>query len=320
MTPKLGILALTAVLLSGSALAQEGSVVVYNPAGDAGELIIDGFQAKYPGVSVSTINAGVGELFTRMSAERNNPQGDIILCASSEAFMANPDLFASYESTEIANFSADVIGPDHTYYGCSMPLQAFIVNTNLLAEDEYPTSWEDLSDPRFAGKLVLANPSLSGSAYAQLAQILQLYGWDVAEGIMANARFTTSSQSVFQDVGRGEIEIGVTGEANIGPMVDEGYPVTAVYPSDGTGLRFDASAIIDGAPNLDNAKLFLDYANSAEAHELLVSTNRRSVRADIAAPDGLAPTSEIVTFTYDADAAAENRDEALAHWEELFAQ
>ncbi|HWJ86837.1 MAG TPA: extracellular solute-binding protein [Pelagibacterium sp.] len=320
MTPKLGILALTAVLLSGSALAQEGSVVVYNPAGDAGELIIDGFQAKYPGVSVSTINAGVGELFTRMSAEKNNPQGDIILCASSEAFMANPDLFASYESTEIANFSADVIGPDNTYYGCSMPLQAFIVNTNLLAEDEYPTSWEDLSDPRFAGKLVLANPSLSGSAYAQLAQILQLYGWDVAEGIMANARFTTSSQSVFQDVGRGEIEIGVTGEANIGPMVDEGYPVTAVYPSDGTGLRFDASAIIDGARNLDNAKLFLDYANSAEAHELLVSTNRRSVRADIAAPDGLAPTSEIVTFTYDADAAAENRDEALAHWEELFAQ
>lgn len=320
MTPKLGILALTAVLLSGSALAQEGSVVVYNPAGDAGELIIDGFQAKYPGVSVSTINAGVGELFTRMSAEKNNPQGDIILCASSEAFMANPDLFASYESTEIANFSADVIGPDNTYYGCSMPLQAFIVNTNLLAEDEYPTSWEDLSDPRFAGKLVLANPSLSGSAYAQLAQILQLYGWDVAEGIMANARFTTSSQSVFQDVGRGEIEIGVTGEANIGPMVDEGYPVTAVYPTDGTGLRFDASAIIDGARNLDNAKLFLDYANSAEAHELLVSTNRRSVRADIAAPDGLAPTSEIVTFTYDADAAAENRDEALAHWEELFAQ
>lgn len=320
MTPKLGLLALTAVLLSGSALAQEGSVIVYNPAGDAGELIIDGFQAKYPGISVSTINAGVGELFTRMGAERNNPQGDIILCASSEAFMSNPDLFASYESTEIASFSADVIGPDNTYYGCSMPLQAFIVNTNLLSEDEYPTSWEDLADPRFAGKLVLANPSLSGSAYAQLAQILQLYDWDVAGGIMANARFTTSSQSVFQDVGRGEIEIGVTGEANIGPMVDEGYPVTAVYPSDGTGLRFDASAIIDGAPNLDNAKLFLDYANSAEAHELLVSTNRRSVRADIAAPEGLAPTSEIVTFTYDADAAAENRDEALAHWEELFAQ
>lgn len=320
MTPKLRLLALTAALLSGSALAQEGSVVVYNPAGDAGELIIDGFQAKYPGISVSTINAGVGELFTRMGAERNNPQGDIILCASSEAFMSNPDLFASYESTEIASFSADVIGPDNTYYGCSMPLQAFIVNTNLLSEDEYPTSWKDLADPRFAGKLVLANPSLSGSAYAQLAQILQLYDWDVAGGIMANARFTTSSQSVFQDVGRGEIEIGVTGEANIGPMVDEGYPVTAVYPSDGTGLRFDASAIIDGAPNLDNAKLFLDYANSAAAHELLVSTNRRSVRADIAAPEGLAPTSEIVTFTYDADAAAKNRDEALAHWEELFAQ
>lgn len=321
MTPKSAYLAIAVGLLSATALqAQEGSVTIYNPAGDAGELIIDGFQAKYPGISVSTINAGVGELFTRISAESANPQGDVIVCASSEAFMANPDLFASYESSEIANFPPDVIGPDNTYYGCTMPLQAFIVNTNLLGEDEVPTSWEALADPQYEGKIILANPSLSGSAYAQLAQILQLYGWDVAEGIMANARFVTSSQAVFQDVARGEIEIGVTGEANIGPLIDEGYPVAAVYPTDGTGLRFDATAIIEGGPNPENAQLFLDYANSLEAHELIVSTNRRSVRTDVAAPEGLAPTSEIATFPYDAEAAAAGRDEALAHWEELFSQ
>jgi iron(III) transport system substrate-binding protein len=234
--------------------------------------------------------------------------------------MANPDLFESYESTESAAFSADVIGPNNTYYGCTMPLQAFIVNTNLLDEADYPTSWEALADPKYKDKIELANPSLSGSAYAQMAQMLQLYGWEMVEKVMGNARFVTSSEAVFQDVGRGEIEIGVTGEANIKPMIDEGFPVVAIYPEDGTGLRFDASAIIKGGPNPDNARLFLDFANSKEAHDIIASTNRRSVREDVAAPAGLAPTSEITTFPYDAEQAAANRDENLAKWDELFAQ
>lgn len=310
----------TCALMGQAAVAQEGALVVYNPAGDAGELIIDAFREKYPGVSISAINAGVGELFTRMSAEKANPQGDVLLCASSEAFLANPELFLPYESAELANFEANVVAADHSFYGCSMPLQAFIINTNLMSEDAYPRSWADLAKPELEGKLVLANPSLSGSAYAQLAQILQLHGWDVAERVMKNARFTTSSQSVFQDVGRGEIEVGVTGEVNVKTMMDEGYPVVAIYPEDGTGLRFDASAIIAGGPNPDNAKLFLDFANSKQAHELLVSTNRRSVRKDVAAPEGLMPTSDVPTFPYNNQLAADTRDENLAKFDKLFSQ
>lgn len=312
---------MAATALMGTAVyAQEGNLIVYNPAGDAGERIIDAFKAKYPAISISAINAGVGELFTRIAAEKNNPQGDVILCASSEAYLANPGLFEPYVSTEAAAFSSDVVAVDSSFYGCSMPLQAFIVNTNLLSEDEYPKSWADLAKPELKGKLVLANPSLSGSAYAQLAQIIQLHGWEVAEKVMANARFTTSSQSVFQDVGRGEIEVGVTGEVNVKTMMDEGYPVTAVYPQDGTGLRFDASAIIANAPHMDNAKLFLDFANSAEAHEIIVSTNRRSVRTDVSAPAGLIPTADVPTFMYDDGLAAATREENLAKFEELFGQ
>lgn len=311
--------ALIATMAYGhTAFAQDGNVVIYNPAGDAGELIIDAFRAKYPSVEISAINAGVGELFTRMSAEKDRPQGDVILCASTEAFLANPDLFEPHDSVEAPNFDASVVAADKSFYGCSMPLQAFIVNTNLLEEKDWPTTWKSLADPRFEGELVMANPSLSGSAYAQLAQILQLYGWETAEGVMDNARFTTSSQAVFQDVGRGEVAVGITGEVNVKTMMDDGFPVTIIYPEDGTGLRFDASAVIKGGPNPDNARLFLDFANSAEAHALIVSTNRRSVRKDVSAPEGLAPTSDIPTFPYDADLAAANRDENLAKFDEIF--
>jgi len=320
MKLRLALTFVAATTFGPMAIAQDGNLVIYNPAGDAGELIIDAFRAKYPSVDISAINAGVGELFTRMGAEKDSPQGDMILCASSEAFLSNPDLFEPYESTELANFSEDVVAANKSFYGCSMPLQAFIVNTNLISEDQYPRTWESLADPMYKDKLVMANPSLSGSAYAQLAQILQLYGWDAAEKVMDNARFVTSSQSVFQDVGRGEVEIGITGEVNVKTMMDDGFPVTIIYPEDGTGLRFDASGIIKGGPNPDNAKLFLDFANSKQAHELIASTNRRSVRKDVAAPGGLAPTADIPTFPYDANLAASSRDENLANFDKLFSK
>lgn len=306
--------------LPGVAVAQSGALVVYNPAGDVGERLVDRFRQLYPQITVSMIAGGVGEMFTRIGAEAANPQGDVLICASAEAYLANPQYFAAYESVEAANFPAEVVGPDFAWYGCSMPLQAFVVNTRLLDEADWPRRWLDLGDEKYADRIVLANPSLSGSAYAQMAQILQLHGWDLMERVVRNARYVNSSSTVFQDVARGEIEIGVTGEANIGPLIAEGFPVVAIYPEDGTGLRYDATAIIAGGPNADNARLFLDFANSREAHGILVETNRRSVRADVEAPAGLAPTAEIVTFPYDADRAAAERAEATARWETLFAR
>ncbi len=86
------------------------------------------------------------------------------------------------------------------------------------------------------------------------------------------------------------------------------------------GLRYDASGIIAGGPNPQNAALVLDFLNSKEAHEIVAGTNRRSVRVDVPALAGLAPTDQIKTFPYDAALAAKNRDENIKHWDELFSR
>jgi len=315
MIRKLVLLATLA--LAGAALAQE--LVIYN-AGSS-ELIEDtvaAFNQAHPEINVTVVSAGVGQHTTRIEAEAANPRGDIFFGASVESFEAIIDLFEPYEAANDAEYDPVFIHPEKRYYGYSQPLQAFVVNTNLLAEDERPTSWADLADPRFEGKIIMANPSLSGSAYAQLAQMLQLYDWDVVEGLVRNATFVSSSQLVFENVARGEIEIGITGEANIAMLLAEGWPVAAIYPSEGTGLRFDAMGIIAGGPNPESARVFMDWATSLANHEIAARHFRRSVRADAPAPEGLAPTAEVPTFPYDPDLAAATRDENLRRFDELF--
>lgn len=318
VTSLLRVAALT-LLLPGAVLAQ--NLVIYN-AGSS-ELIEDtvaAFNAAHPEINVTVVSAGVGQHTTRIEAEAANPRGDIFFGASVESFEAIVHLFEPYQTANDADFDRAFVHPEYAYYGYSQPLQAFVVNTNLMPLEEAPTSWADLADPRFEGKIIMANPSLSGSAYAQLAQMLQLYDWDLVEGVVRNTSFVSSSQLVFENVARGEIEIGITGESNIAQLISEGWPVAAVYPSEGTGLRFDSMGIIKGGPNPDAAKVFMDWATSLANYEVAARHFRRPVRADAPAPEGLAPTTDVPTFAYDPDLAAANREADLAHFDELFAQ
>lgn len=312
-------IALAVLVLLAVASAQD--LVIYN-AGSS-ELIEDTIQAfkeQHPDIDVTVVSAGVGQHTTRIRAEADNPRGDVFFGASVESFETLVDLLDSYETAETANFDPKFVHPEHKYYGYSQPLQAFVVNTDLMPLEEAPKSWSDLADPRYEGKIIMANPSLSGSAYAQLAQMLQLYDWDLVERVMANTSFVSSSQLVFQNVARGENEIGITGESNIAMLISEGWPVAAVYPSEGTGLRFDAMGIIKDGPNPEAARTFMEWATSLANYEVAARHFRRPVRADAPAPEGLAPTSEVPTFDYDPDRAAADRDDNLAKFDEIFSR
>lgn len=307
------------LLCSGLALA-EGKVVVYSSAPvSMSEGIIRLWYRQHPNIRVELVTAGTGELFTRAQAERFNPQADIMLTGGKEQFESAIHLFQPYKSAEDSAFPPNMKHPQYLYYGISLPLQVFIVNTKLLSLDTAPRSWADLADPKYKGKVIMAHPALSGSAYAQLNIMLQLYGWDFVERVIRNVVVTSSSRLVYQGVADGEYAVGITGEGNVFTLKKQGYPVEAVYPSDGTALRFDAVGIFKGAPNLENARLFLDFVNSKEVHEKIVvaQEERRSARPDVAPPPGLRSTSEIPWMNYDDAEAANDRNGKLQRFEDI---
>jgi len=299
-----------------------GKVVIYNAdTAEFGEAFSQSFNKHHPDVRVEIISAGVGQLFTRVKAEAARPQGDIILAASHESFLQMADLFQAATSKFDADFASNLKDAQRRFYGFSMPLQVLIINTSLVPAAEAPRAWKDLGDPKWKGKIIMANPALSGSAYAQLAQMIQLHGWPLIQQVVKNATITSSSKLAYQGVGTGEFAIGLTGEENVFKLKEEGRPVDAIHPAEGTGLRFDAVGIIKGGPNPDNAKLFLDFITSKEAHSIAAGKPffRRSVRKDVAPPPGLKPTGEITFFDYDVQRAAKEKAVYLKKFDEIMA-
>ncbi|HNZ09740.1 MAG TPA: extracellular solute-binding protein [Bacillota bacterium] len=311
------ILALTIVPMASAA----GKLVIYSPATKATtDLIVNMFNKKYPDITVEVINAGTGELATRIKAEKVRPGGDVLLTGGTETVDTMLDFIQPYKCANDADFAPDFKHPEYYYYAFSLPLQVFIINTKLVSEKDAPQTWKELAEPKWKGKVIMANPSASGSAYAQLNIMLQLYGWDMVKGMLANTSITSSSKLSYQNVANGEYAIGLTGEANVYNLIEEGYPVKAVYPKDGTALRYDTVSIIKNGPNLENAKKFIDFVTTKEVYTLIANEeSRRMGRNDVPVKAGLLPTAQIKFMKYDEKYAADNKKAILEKFDDLFA-
>jgi len=317
------VLLVGVLLLCGACLAfGAGTVVIYNAGSpEMGDDLAKAFRAKYPDVKVEIIRAGSGELITRIKAEEKKPQGDVIMAIAKENLEVIGNLLEPYKVKEDAAFPGGVKDPAGRYYGFSYNIQAFIVNTELAPLAEAPKSWKDLADKKWNGKLLFANPALSGSAFAQMFQMVELYGWEHINAVRRLATYVSSSTLAYTLVARGEFAVGVTGEGNVFTEKSKGNPVEAVYPAAGTGLRFDASGIIKGGPNPANARLFMDWLTTKEAMSIISGAPhfRRMTRPDVPPPPGLKPSSEIKFIPYDDKAATAKRDEYLKKFGEIFA-
>lgn len=279
------------------------------------------WQEDYPDIELEVIKMGSGDVINRVKAESSNPQVDVIWSIGGEPLEQNSDLLQPYEPADWDMIeSVYKVGTNWLPYTGIM--NVFIVNTDMLDESEYPRTWPALGDDSIAG-VSTARADQSGSSYMQLANVLSIYGdgeegWDVYRSIMENFVFSSSSGAVPRFVNDGELPVGITLEDNAQRFVLGGGPVAIVYPEDGAIAAPDGIAVIKGAPNLEGAQLFVDWALSSRVQNFLVTEmGRRPVRSDADTPPGLPSMSEINTVEYDFGWSADNRNAFIERFREL---
>lgn len=283
------------------------------------EAMLPRFEAE-TGIKAEYIKMGSADVIGRVIAEKGNPQADVIWSIGAEQLEANPDILEEYIPKEW-----DKVDPVFKVGNKWLPytgiVMVFVVNTNLVSEDLTPRKWTDLGDSWLKGKISSARADKSGSSYMQLATVLNIYkekGWDVYKSILANFVLSGSSSAVPRFVNDGELSVGITLEDNAYRYVEGGGPVKIVYPEDGTTAAPDGIALVKGAPNSEEAKIFIDWALSKKTQDFLVEQmGRRPVRVDGAIAPGLPPLSEIKTVPYDFAWSAGSKKEFVEKWTEL---
>ena len=278
------------------------------------EAIIEAFTAKYPNITVTHIEKDSTAVLSLV--QQNASDSDVVILIAQDSLEPMAANLVPYKNANDAKFGAEYKDAEGRWYACSMPLQTFMYNTDLLKGDDVPKSWFDLADPKYYGKIVLANPSSSGSAYAQLYMMYKLTGdLSLAEAIAKNGTvYVTDSKSGPQAVARGEYALTMTGESNVSSAIAQGSPVTYLYPVEGTGRRIEGAGIIEGCKNLEAAKIFMDWFTSKAGAEVIRSCGRRPVSTEVGGPDFLPALDELPFFEYDAIEAGQLKKQLRAEF------
>ncbi|MGN1119300.1 MAG: ABC transporter substrate-binding protein [Oscillospiraceae bacterium] len=260
-----------------------GKVTVYMPSPSGlADKIAAGFQEK-TGVQVETFQGTTGEILARLEAEEANPVADVVILASwSDGLsMKNDGKIASYTPANSDKVVDGWIDEDNMLFGYSASAVGVIYNTTIIPE--LSADWSELADEQYKDLLAIPDPEKSGSCKDFVAGFVNKYGWDAFEGMAANGMTVPgANKAALEAVTTGEIGVLAAGvDYNAYSSIAKGEPLAIYYPAGGTVVNPRPAMIMNTAPNVENAKAFVDYLFSDEAQQLVAEAYLLPGRSDV---------------------------------------
>lgn len=312
-----------------------GNLVLYSSMTDADlEALLTCFGEVYPNINVEVVNGSAGELTSRIAAEAENPQADLVWGGMMDSDgRAHEDIFEEWvsehdnEAIEGYSTSNGLYSMDH------LSTVVFCVNTELEAELGLSiTTYEDLLDPALKGKIVISDPNSSSAAWNNLANIMSVYGadsteaWTYIDQLMPNLVVVGSSSACFNNVQQGEYVVGLTYEDGAVLLLKNGAEnLRLQYPENGTSAAAVGTALVKNGPNPENAKAMINFVCSAEGQSAMAAYQQGTLRYTnagytVPADAWLPATSEIKWVHRDVAYLTEHKPEILEHWNNLYAE
>ena len=288
--------------------------------------LVDEFETQ-TGISVEVVAAGTGELLKRVESEQGNPLGDIFWGGSISTMKPSKDLFEDYQSVNEDAVYDDMKNVEGSLTRFTNIPSVIMVNTDLIGDIKIE-GYEDLLNPELKGKIAHCDPSKSSSSYEHLINMLYAMGngnpedgWDYVEKLCENldGKLLSGSSAVYKGVADGEYTVGLTFEEGGAKYVADGAPVKLVYMKEGVISKPDGVYIIKDAKNMENAKKFIDFVTGKDAQTIIIEKlNRRSVRKDVPAPNGLEKLENINLIKDDENLVVEKKQEWLDKFKDIF--
>lgn len=262
-----------------------GKVTVYmpSPAGLADKLAA-AFTEK-TGVEVEQFQGTTGEILARLEAEQANPVADVVILASwSDGLSMKADgQLESYTPAAADKINSGWIDTDNTLFGYSASAVGVIYNTTVIPE--LNADWSELADSQYKDMIAIPDPEKSGACKDFLAGLVT--ATDSGEAVMqswADNGLTVpgANKAALEAVTTGEKGILIAGvDYNAYSSMNKGEPLNIYYPTSGTVVNPRPAMILKTAPNMDNAKAFIDFLFCDEAQQMVADAYLLPGRNDV---------------------------------------
>ena len=251
-------------------------VTVYG--GDTEKFVREQIVPEFEKLTGARVELAVGlskDWVTKMRvAGKDNPPYDVLLINKVRIpGLKKAGFFEALPAAKIPNLSsvAKTLRDkgDIGVQGLFQPL-GFAYRTDLVSAP--PTSWDDLWDKRFQGKVCVYNPS-NGAGIMTLMMLGQLYGTGTTDMDAAFSKikelqpFKQSDFDMQTPLTRGECEVAIVDSPAAMDLKTKGAPVDFVIPSEGTFMFEQDINITSGSTVKELAYKYVDYMLSAAVQE-----------------------------------------------------
>ena len=241
------------------------------------EQVIPQFEAR-TGAKVIYVPGSSTDIVAKLIAQKGKQDASVILIDSGPIQAAmEQDLCAPLPASPvIKDLYPSARLPGNTAVGTGFYATGLAYNTDVFAKNGWPapTSWNDLGDPKFKGKVSIG--PISGFGVEALVMLARANGGsekNIEPGFQAMAKKVGPNVVAWEgapaNLGRmlqsGEAPLVVWSTARTQPVIDQGAPVTFVFPKEGALQAIAAACIVKGAPQQKLAQEFLEEILSPEA-------------------------------------------------------
>lgn len=328
-----GTLAVGATLLTVTACSEPaatssgetdgGTLTVYTSEPQAKiDALVAAFESENPGIDVEVYRAGTGDLNARIASEQATGSigADVLLAADAPTFegFKDDDLLLQYTPADVAALDPSVVDPDGYYVGTRIIPTVIAYNTG--AVDAPPTSWKELTDPKYAGQITMPNPDVSGAAAYNTAVWMSTeeLGEQWLQSLTANDPVVAESNGpVAQAVASGGQPIGIVVDYLVRELAAKGSPIGVSYPTDGVPFITQPAGIFKDSDNAEAAKKFVDFLVGKQGQELAVSQQYLPVRGDVGTPANTPALADLTLLTPDLEQVTAIQAEAVEKFNEL---
>nr|WP_238355462.1 2-aminoethylphosphonate ABC transporter substrate-binding protein [Kribbella sandramycini] len=276
------------------------------------------------GIKVQTVEAGSGEVVSRLQKERSNPQADVVVTLPPFIQKASKDGLLQKYAVPGSDRVQSVKGDD--YVAVVNNYLCFIANKQVTP----PQSFDELLDGRYQGKLQYSTPGQAGDGTAVLLLLQHLMGkqgaLDYLRKLESNNVGPSASTGKLQPkVSKGELLVA-NGDVqmNLASISVDKSAFGIFFPAGPDGVRSTVAlpyvmGLAAGAPNDAGGKQLMDYLLSVEAQQTVsgdafglparddvkpVDANFRAVQQAMTGVKPWTPDWTAVLADLDADVAA----------------
>jgi iron(III) transport system substrate-binding protein len=309
------------------AAKKEGKVSYYTAMDlSVAEPMAKAFEGKYPGIKVAVERTGAERLFNRIAQEEasNIRRADVVNSSDAAHFMTwkRQGWLQPYLTDEMAeNVPAAERDPDGTFTNQRTHLSAIAYNTSLVKPEDAPKGFNDLLDPKYAGKLVKGHPGYSGTIMTATQQTARELGWAFFEKLAKQKVLQVQSATEPpKKIEAGERAIAVDGSDYLFWMAKErGAPIEVVHAIEGTPQISNPMSVFKAAPNPNAARLLVAWIMSAEGQEFIVNlSGQYPANKRVKAKAGRPALGSIKTWREDPAEVEKTADEIKARYQRMF--